>query len=405
MALGTDDEKAARRTHLLGLLCNGSLVLGQRLLEFLAHGQNFGVGRLSVGIGLGDQLLGQLLLAQLGQRQIFCVAAEHNVGATTSHIGGDGHRTELTGLRNDLGLALMVLGIQDGVRHALALQELRQQLGFFDGDRTDQHGLPLLVAALDLLDDRAELARLGLVDHVVVVDTDDRLICRDLDDVKVINRGKLFLLGQRRAGHAGELFIKAEQILERNGRKCLIFAGDVHAFLGLDGLMQALIIAAAVHQSPGEFIDDDDLTVLDDVVDVAFHNAARLHCLIDMVRKRGILHVREVVHAEVLLGLGDAGGRERDGAGLFIDVVVAVQIVLNFLFVRGGKDLLAQTGDKAVGHFIELGGFLSLAGDNQRRSGLVDQDRVHLVHDNEIVPALHHVALVKCHVVAQIVEA
>src|SRR5690606_17960667 len=45
------------------------------------------------------------------------------------------------------------------------------------------------------------------------------------------------------------------------------------------------------------------------------------------------------------------------------------------------------------------------AGDDERGAGLVDQDRVDLVDDGEVVAALHHVAGLPGHVVAQVVEA
>jgi hypothetical protein len=38
------------------------------------------------------------------------------------------------------------------------------------------------------------------------------------------------------------------------------------AFLGLDGLVQAVGPAPARHQAAGELVDDDDLAVLHDVV-------------------------------------------------------------------------------------------------------------------------------------------
>ena len=50
----------------------------------------------------------------------------------------------------------------------------------------------------------------------------------------------------------------------------------VHVLLGLDGLMQTLGVAAAEHETAGELVDDDDLAVLDDVVDVALHDAVGL---------------------------------------------------------------------------------------------------------------------------------
>ena len=405
MPLRTDDKQAARCAHLLGLLRDLRPVPCEGLLELLTHRENFRVLRFSVGIGLRNQLLRQVLPAQLRQRQILRVAAQHDIRATAGHVRGDGHGAQLARLRHDLRLAFMVLRVQNRVLHAFALQQFRQQLGFLDGNRTNQHRLPLLVAALDLLDDRAELAGLSFIYNVVMVDTDDRLVGRNLHDIQIVDRGEFLLLGQRGARHTGELPVETEQVLEGDGGQRFVLAGDAHAFLGLYGLVQALVVAAAVHQSSGEFVDDDDLPVLDDIVDIPLHDAAGLHCLIDVVRQRGVFHIRQVFNAEVFLGLGDAGGGQGDGAGLFIDVVIAVQVVLNLLFVRGRKHLLAQAGHKEIRHFVELRGLFSLAGDDQGGSGLVDEDGVHLVHNHKVVAALHHVALVERHIVAQIIKA
>ena len=50
-------------------------------------------------------------------------------------------------------------------------------------------------------------------------------------------------------------------------------------------------------------------------------------------------------------------------------------------------------------------GLLRRAGDDQRRPRFVNQDRVHLVHDRVVMPALHAILDLELHVVAQIVEA
>jgi hypothetical protein len=54
---------------------------------------------------------------------------------------------------------------------------------------------------------------------------------------------------------------------------------------------------------------------------------------------------------------------------------------------------------------VELGVVLGLAGDDQRRARLVDEDGVHLVDDREIEHALHALAGRVHHVVAQVIEA
>ena len=49
-----------------------------------------------------------------------------------------------------LGLARMLLRVQDRVRDALPREQLAQMLRRLDGDRADEHRLPLLVALLDV---------------------------------------------------------------------------------------------------------------------------------------------------------------------------------------------------------------------------------------------------------------
>jgi hypothetical protein len=51
---------------------------------------------------------------------------------------------------------------------------------------------------------------------------------------------------------------------------------------------------------------------------------------------------------------------------------------------------LFQLGDDLVHPRVEVVRFLRGAGDDQRRAGLVDEDRVHFVDDREVVAALHH---------------
>ena len=211
------------------------------------------------------------------------------------------------------------------------------------------------MAFLDLRDDCAVFARLGLIDDVRIVEADDGLVRRDLHDVQIVDAGEFLFFGQRRAGHAGELAVQAEEILEGDGGERLVFACDLDALLGLDGLMQALVIPAAVHQTAGELVDDDDLPVFHDVVDIALHEAPGLHGLVDVVRERGVLGVCEVLDVEELLGLLDALLGEGDGAVLFIDDVVAVVLVLQLLVVGGGEDLLFQPRDEEIRHLIQLG--------------------------------------------------
>ena len=85
-------------------------------------------------------------------------------------------------------------------------------------------------------------------------------------DVQLVDVVELVRLRLGGAGHAGELVVEAEIILNRDRRERLRFAIDLHAFLRFDRLVQAVAPAAARHFAAGVFIDDDDFVFLDDVM-------------------------------------------------------------------------------------------------------------------------------------------
>ena len=405
MALGADDEQSSGGANLLRLLRDGGLVLFQQLLVGMAYLQDFRVVGFGVGVGLLQKRLREIHPGKLRLCQEIGVAAQHDVGTAACHIGGDGHGAQLARLGYDLGFLLMVLGVQDAVGDALPLQKLTQDFALFNGNGTHQHWLTLFVARFHLPDDGAELARFGLVHHVRVVDADDGTVGGNLHHVQIVDGAEFLFLRQGGAGHAGELAVQPEEILEGDGGKGLALPGDGHALLGLDGLVQTLVVPAAVHETAGELVHDDDLTVLDDVVDVPLHKAASLHGLVDVVREGGVLRVGQILHAEELLRLGNAAGGEGHGALLFVHDVVAVVVVVDLLLVGLGEDLPAQGGHEVVGHFVQLGGILPLAGDNQGGTGFINQDGVHLIHDGEGVSPLHQLGLVDRHVVPEVVKA
>ena len=195
------------------------------------------------------------------------------------------------------------------------------------------------------------------------------------------------------AGHAGQLLVEAEVVLKGDRRVGHAFALDLHAFLGLDGLVQTIRPAAPVHKASGELIDDDHLAVLNDVLLVEVIEGMRLESGVDEAREAEVFRVVQVLDANRLFNLRSAFVRERDALVLDVDDVV-------YLLLEPGHD----AGEGAV----DLLGLLGRAADDERRARLVDQDRVDLV-DNGIrmrrVFALHRLRQVLDHVVAQVVEA
>ena len=144
------------------------------------------------------------------------------------------------------------------------------------------------MAILDLVNDCVEFLAARLVDAVVVILARDRSIRRDDEHVEFVDVVKLVRFGLRGAGHAGELVIKPEIILNRDRGERLRFAIDLHAFLGFDGLMQSVAPAAARHQAAGEFVDDDDFVFLDHVLHIFFEEAVGAEQLRDVVNALGL---------------------------------------------------------------------------------------------------------------------
>ena len=182
------------------------------------------------------------------------VAPELDVGAAAGHVGGDGHRARQTGVGDDIGLLLMLARVQDRVRNAAQLgligdliggvadllgllglalvlglqlardldlvligaQQLRQLFGALDRDRADQDGLARQVAFGDLPGDGLALFRMGPIDFVVIVLALDRPVGRHLQHLHLVDVAELLGLGRGRAGHAGQLLIQAEVVLDRD---------------------------------------------------------------------------------------------------------------------------------------------------------------------------------------------
>ena len=171
--------------------------------------------------------------------------------------------------------------------------------------------------------------------------------------------------------------------------------------------MQALAEASAVHQTPGELIDDDDfLLVADDVVAVLLENHMRAQRVVEIgghVRVLGRVQVRD---AQPLLDPVDAFLSQGDVLGAGLDDVVAISFLEIVLDARG------EAGDELGEALVERRGLVGWSGDDEWGAGLVDQQVVDFVDDGEVqqglagfVHPLRALAQLLGHVVAQVVEA
>ena len=89
----------------------------------------------------------------------------------------------------------------------------------------------------------------GLVDEVELVLAHRRPVRRNHHGLEAVDLLELVRLGVGRAGHARQLGVHAEVVLESDRGQRLVLGLDLHAFLGFDGLVQAVAPAAAGHQA------------------------------------------------------------------------------------------------------------------------------------------------------------
>ena len=385
VTLGTDDLEAARSNH----LCV------QRIPLFA---QRFGRD--------GFLLIRQGLIGHHRIHLLLDVAAEHDVGTATGHVGGDGDHAGSAGLGDDLRFLFVLLGVEHLVRQPGLDHQLGQQLGALDGGGAHQHRLAALLAVLDVFNDGVELFLHGAIDLVVLVFSLHRTVGRNHHRLEAVDRLKFKGFGIGRTGHASELAVHAEVVLEGDRGQGLVLGLDLHAFLGLDGLMQAFGPATPRHQTAGEFVDDDDFAVLHHVLLILVEQR--------MAAKGGV----QVVHQQNI-GRVVQRGAFRQQAMLGEDVFCALvtgfgqqhlmRLEIDGVVARLGDvvalaDLLFEQRGNGVHLEVQVGMVFGLAGDDQWRAGLVDQDRVHFVDHREAQGALNALCRFVLHVVAQVVE-
>ena len=289
--LGAHDVEAAR--------------LDRLLLEDFDLGADLGL--------LGVALLLRGLRVELLLDAHLDVAAELNVGAAAGHVGGDGDRAGNAGFGDDERFLLVVASVEDGevfrrladprrrvkrghcvgsgevdLLVAAAFEHLGQMFRLLDRRRADQHRLHLGVGFLDLAHHRAQLLVVGAIDLVVLVEAVDRHVGRNLDDDQLVDLGELVGFGRGGAGHAGELLVEAEIVLEGDRGEGDVFRLDGDVLLRLQRLVQAFRIAAAGHHAAGELVDDHDFAVADDVVLVDLEQLVGAQRLIDVVDEGGV---------------------------------------------------------------------------------------------------------------------
>ncbi|OAV68117.1 hypothetical protein Barb4_02199 [Bacteroidales bacterium Barb4] len=184
-----------------------------------------------------------------------------DVGTAPCHVRGNGHRTLLSGLGDNIGFPLMQFRIQHVVRYVAHVQHTAQQFGYFHRCCTDQHRPSCRHQRTDFINDGTVFLPLRLIDAVVHILAGNGAVGRDYDHVQLVDVPKFAGFRLRRTGHAGQLVIHAEIVLQGNRGKGLRSRFHLHPLLRLDGLMQTVRIAATLHDAPRLFVHNHHLVV------------------------------------------------------------------------------------------------------------------------------------------------
>jgi hypothetical protein len=149
------------------------------------------------------------------------------------------------------------------------------------------------------------------------------------DRFQTVDLVELVGFGVGRTGHAGQLSVHAEVVLEGDRCQSLVLRLDLHAFLRLDRLMQTVRPAAARHQAAGEFVDDDDFAVLHHVLLVAEVQVVRAQAGVQEVHQRDVgrlvqaaARFEQTLTGEDFFRVLVAGFRQQHRVGLLVDPVV-----------------------------------------------------------------------------------
>ena len=169
---------------------------------------------------------------------------------------------------------------------------------------------------------------LGTEDQIVLILADHRLVGRNRQHAQLVGAHEFGGFGLCGTGHACQLVVHAEVVLQGDGGEGLVFGLDLHAFLGFDGLVQTLVVTAARQDTSGVLVDDEHFAAGHDVVAVAQEQLLGLDGVVQIADQCGVVRFVQVVDAEIVLDLGDARIKDADDLLLLVDLIVLVTVEL-----------------------------------------------------------------------------
>ena len=130
-----------------------------------------------------------------------CRFIKLDIRTTSRHVGCDCNSTVLTCLRNYLSLHLVELGIEDIMLNSSLLEKIAHFLRLFDGNCTYKHRLSLLMSGNHILHNRMKLLFSCLINNIVIVNSRNRSVGRNLYNIHSVDFAELLLLSKGSTCH------------------------------------------------------------------------------------------------------------------------------------------------------------------------------------------------------------
>jgi len=289
--------------------------------------------------------------------------AEDDVHAAAGHICRNSDGVALAGLGDQGSFNIFVTGIQDVVRDIG--DGPADGFGGFHAFGADEDGAARFVVFPDGLNNGAELGGLGGEECVCLIDADAWFVGGDDFDVEPVDPLKLFGLGGGGAGHAAEVFVLEDEVLEGKGAKDAARFLDFEPLLFLDRGVNAGGPAALISGAAFVLVDGDDTVFADEVIDVLFEKVLGVESVVE--------GSEEAVGCVVdLFDLQDVFSADEAFIGNF-DVLIAG--------IEGVVDGGAERAGGGAGTAGASGDAIAFAGEDEGDASFVDEDGIGFVDD------------------------
>ena len=339
------------------------------------------------------------------------IIIQFDISTTTSHIGCDCYRSMKSGIGYDCSLLLMILCIQYIMLDSFFLQHLAEKFGYFNRNCTYQHRLSCCMRFFNSFYNCFVFFFLCLINSILKIHSLYRPVCRNFNNVHSINITELFFLCDRSTCHTTLLVILIKQVLECNCCQSLTLSSHLHMFLRLDCLMQTIRVTTSRHDTSCKLIDDHNFTIRSyNIILITEHQIVCSECKDNIMLDFQVLRISKVFDVEELLYFLHT---------IFCQVNCLLFLINNEItslfdfFSHDGIHLGKLTACltafqlfcKNIAGFIQSCRLPALSGNDQRCSGLIDQNGIDLIDNCIMQSSLNQLFFINNHVISQIIKS